>query len=292
MKKKLLIILEILIIIGASLYYILKEVIPEYKSSIGSSDRFIKTSDYKNMIEFNIDNKVNFALVINEEKKIYHIMFFNEDAVCLYNKNIENSSISDGFNKITQLLIENGYLTSNSIIKVTKYDDYYYDEFKSSLSLILTKYKLNTNFIEDSSTLNVKADVLELNVNMEADNESILRALDTYSKEFCRIEKNVSKKDSKQELDEGSSRKYINNVYKKIEDYINKNNISFLDRDNTELVINMIPADNNLEYYPSSNSWYYVSDGKVYAYIEIIDNDKSYSYCYNGSIDLSKKGEC
>ncbi|MCI8459928.1 MAG: hypothetical protein HFE81_00895, partial [Bacilli bacterium] len=84
MEKKIFVVFEIVLIIGASLYYVFKEVIPEYKSSMGSSDRFIKTSEYKNMFEFNIDNNVNFALVINEAKNIYHIMFFNDKSSCLY----------------------------------------------------------------------------------------------------------------------------------------------------------------------------------------------------------------
>ena len=59
MEKKIFVVFEIVLIIGASLYYVFKEVIPEYKSSMGSSDRFIKTSEYKNMFEFNIDNNAN-----------------------------------------------------------------------------------------------------------------------------------------------------------------------------------------------------------------------------------------
>ncbi len=294
MEKKIFVVFEIVLIIGASLYYVFKEVIPEYKSSMGSSDRFIKTSEYKNMFEFNIDNNVNFALVINEAKNIYHIMFFNDKSSCLYNKNVENSSVSSGLDKVMTLLIENNYLKSSSIINLTDYGDYYRDEFKSELLKVLTKYKLNTNVVTESSTLNVKANTLKLNVSLEDEDESILRVLDNYSKEFPRIKKNSKDKnqDDDQALDDGSSKKYINNVYKKIEDYISKNNISFLEKGNTELVISMIPADNKQKYYPSNNSWYYVREGKVFAYIEIIDNDKSYSYCYNGSVDLSKKGEC
>jgi hypothetical protein len=55
----------------------------------------------------------------------------------------------------------------------------------------------------------------------------------------------------------------------------------------------MIPADDEFKYYPSINSWYYVNDKKVYAYIEfVIDDNNIKSYCYNGSIDLVKEGVC
>jgi len=52
MEKKIIFILEILLIIGASIYYIIAEVLPEYREKFGSSDTFLKTDDYKNMIEF------------------------------------------------------------------------------------------------------------------------------------------------------------------------------------------------------------------------------------------------
>jgi hypothetical protein len=55
----------------------------------------------------------------------------------------------------------------------------------------------------------------------------------------------------------------------------------------------MIPGDDEFKYYPSINSWYYVKDKKVYAYIEfVISDNKVKGYCYNGSIDLVKEGVC
>ncbi len=294
MGKKFAIIFEVIVIISISIYYVFKDVIPEYKSKMGSSDSFIKTSNYKNLLEFDIDSKVNFAVTINEEKKIYHLMFFCEEAVTLYNENIENTTIEDGLDRIVQILIENNYLKSNSMVKVTRYSDDYYREFFNVLKLVLTKYKLNTNIIEDSSSLFLKAESLKLDVLESDSDEAILRVLDNYSKEFPRTFKNSSKsrENTTLELDENNSKKFINNVYKKLEDYVKKNNITSLEKNDTELIISLIPADSELKYYPSNNSWYYVRDGKVYAYIEIIDNNISYSYCYNGSIDLNKKGAC
>lgn len=292
MEKKLFVVFEIIVIIGVSLFYVFREVIPEYKKNMGSSDNFIRVSEYKNMIEFDIDNKVNFTLVINEEKKIYHIMFFDNNSICLYNKNIENKSISDVISKVVQELIENNFITSNSITKITRYDDYCYSEFINNLNFEFSKYNLNTNFIEKVSNLKEKAEMLGLNTSLDANDENILRLIDNYSKEIVRNSKNKTHDNGTLILNEESSKKYSNNVYKKIEDYIKKNNISNLDMNSTELIISMIPADENLKYYPSSNSWYYVKNGRIFSYIQIIDGDKSYSYCYRGSIDLVKKGEC
>ena len=186
MEKKILIIFEILIVAGLFLFYTFKEVIPDYKRSIGSSDKFINEKIYKKMYEFNIDNKINFSIIIDENNKIYPMLFFNKESACLANKNI-----------------------------------------------VLSKE--------------------------ESDNTKV----------------------------------YSDNIYNKITNYINMNNISNLDINDTTLVISMISADEEFTHYPSINSWYYVKDKKVYAYIEfVISDNKVKGYCYNGSIDLVKEGVC
>ena len=75
MEKKILIIFEILIVAGLFLFYTFKEVIPDSKRSIGSSDKIINEKLYKKMYEFNIDNKINFSIIIDENNKIYHMLF-------------------------------------------------------------------------------------------------------------------------------------------------------------------------------------------------------------------------
>lgn len=290
MNKKILVLCEILFILGASIFYIIKEVVPELKEEFGSSDVLIKTDYYKNMVEFKIDNATNFGLVINEDKEIYHLMFFDKNSVCLYNQNIENSSVDKGLISIVKLLIENDYLKSDSIIKLTKYDNYYYDEFKKTLFAVFKKYNLNIKLIENNSSLKQKSE--DLRLDSKKSNEEILRDMDYYSKEFPREYSNKSIKKAELVINGENSKSFTNNVYKTIEDYVSKKGITVLERNNTELVISMIPADSEEKYYPSGNSWYYVNGGKVYAYIEIIDNNKKYGYCYKGSIDLNVKGEC
>jgi hypothetical protein len=291
MKNKVRLILEIAVVLIACIVYTIKVTIPEIKASLGSSDKFINTSSYKNILEFNIDNKINFAVVINDNKEIYHLIFFDKSSIILYNQNIEGNSIDTSLESIIKTLIENNYLTSASIIKVTRYENTYYDTFKESLLNVLTKYQLNTNIIEAENTLSTRCS--ELNISGTT-SEELLKELDLYSKELVSNDKNnINKKSTTDEtLSDTTAKTLTNNVYKKIEEYKDNNNIETLAKDNAELVINLIPADTSGKYYPTSNSWYYIKESKVYAYIELTDNNNTYSYCYNGSIDLIKKGEC
>ena len=54
----------------------------------------------------------------------------------------------------------------------------------------------------------------------------------------------------------------------------------------------MIPADEEETLFPTSNSWYHYQDGKLTAYIELSNNNADTGYCFQGSVDSYKKGEC
>ena len=88
------VILVFLLIIGSLIF----KVIPEYKETQGSSDKFITTDKYTDIVEITINNKPNFALVI-EDKIISNILFFDQESICLYNQNIEGSTIKEGTKK-------------------------------------------------------------------------------------------------------------------------------------------------------------------------------------------------
>lgn len=284
MEKKIIVIIEILIIGVAFLAYTFKEVIPEYKNSIGSSDKFINTEIYNKMYEFNIDNKINFSIIIDENNNIYHMFFFDKEAACLANKNIENNKLEEGLKKIYIGLIEKDYLINTSNINIIRYDN------KENIIYDLVS-NLN-RFYNINGSINISDSTIENKINeikLESDSESYLKDLDLYSKEYIRLTKNVvlSKEESI------NTRKYSDNVYSKITNYMNMNGISDLNINDTTLVINMIPGDEEYKYYPSINSWYYVKDKKVYAYIEFVINDNNVKgYCYEGSIDLVKEGVC
>lgn len=286
MEKKIIIILEIMFVLVAIGFYFFKELIPEYKTKFGSSDAFINPNKYESMVEINVDGNVSFAIVLDNNKDIYHLLFLNERSVCLYNKNIEKTSLDNGLLTIVKKLIENDYLRQDSIIQVTRYEEKYYSDFMKSFKSVLDKYSINTDILEKTSTIKDRA--LELGIS--GDNDSnILINIDYFSKELCRANKGNNSFES---LSDVNCRKYTDNIYKKLEKYVSSNNIVTLEKGNTELLISLIPADNNGNYYPSSNSWYYVKNSKVYAYIELVSDQKSCSFCYNGSIDTISKGEC
>ena len=46
---------------------------------------------------------------------------------------------------------------------------------------------------------------------------------------------------------------------------------------------------NDEKLFPNGNSWYYVHEGLLYAYIEFPNGD---SYCYMGNRNNKKEGEC
>ena len=288
MKRKLLIILEIIVIIFASLYYLVKEVIPEYKKNKGSSDGFVNTKIISNTIEFKINNNVNFAILLTEDNQLEHILFFDEKSLCLYNKNIENKKIAESLEIIIKLLIENNFLDSFSNLEIIRYENDNYVEFLNVLSIILKKYEINCKVIETVKNLEDKVQELDL----DYEEFSALINLDYYSIEIIKEYKSKEKHFKNEKLNYDNANTFKNNVYKKLEKYIKDSNIKNLDKDNTELLITMIPSDSNGNYYPTDKSWYLVDSGKVYAYIELIYNNQSFGYCYNGSIDLVKEGVC
>lgn len=286
MDKKIVIIFEILFVVVAICYYVVKEMIPEYKNMYGSSDKIVNPEKMDNMIEIKVDDVTDFIILIDKNKNIYHMIFLSKYSTRLYNKNIENNNLTNGIDNIIRILIENNLLKTNSKIELNRYNDNIYSDFISVFKSNLGKYKINTNFIEN------KLDILKKSKSLNVETgpiNTIIVNLDFYSKELL-----DSYKDYKSDiiiLDKNSSKKLSNNVYKKIEKYINSNNIENLAKNNTRLVISTIPADDDLKYYPTTNSWYYVDNKKVYAYIEFTNNGK-YSYCYNGSIDDVVEGEC
>ena len=147
-------------------------------------------------------------------------------------------------------------------------------------------YNINTNIIENES------DFVEMSkkIGVEPSSKSkMISELDYYSKELINNNSNNNLKNIV--LDKENSKKFSNNVYKKIEKYIQSNDIENMDMKDTRLIISSIPADDNAKYYPSINSWYYVKNRRIYAYIEFEENNK-YSYCYKGSIDSVYEGEC
>lgn len=287
MKKKLIIIFEIIFIISAMTYYVVKELIPDYKRKFGSSDKIVNSEKCTNIIEVKINNNIDYMYLINKEEKIYHLLFFSPESIVLYNQNIENKAFDEGIEDSIKILIENNYLKKDSNITVIRYNNNYYNEFNNSLKKQLMNYNINTNIVEEESDFIDKTTKLGLNNNTKS---IMIMEMDYYSKEL--IDDNINNKNKESVLNKTTSKQYASTVYKKIEKYINSNNINNLDVNNTNLLINTIPADENYKYYPTSNSWYYVENKRVFSYIEFKEGNNRYGYCYKGSIDSILEGEC
>lgn len=282
MEKKLRILFEVgfvLVLVG---YYIIKVMLPEYRERYGSSDTFLRTKNYHNMYEMKIDQSVHFALVLNDKKQIYHIFFFNKDAKVLYNRGIENHSIEDALHKTISLLVEREYLKEDSIITLIRFGEGNYSEFLTSLYSNLEEYHIEKNVIEKQHSLEQLAQELHVEGNS---NTEILRNLDYYSKETIGFLTDEVEKEDMNNLE------YSKSVYQKLMNYIEEKNLSSFEKEKPPFPIQMIPADQE-GIYPTGNSWYSYQDGKLNAYIEFSKDNERYGYCFQGSIDSYKKGEC
>ena len=291
MKQKIILIIEILAVIITLILAVCFKFLPEYKKTLGSSDSFIDVSSYQDIVEIKINSAPHFAVVTSTNDEIINLLFFDEQSGCLYNQNIENQNIETSIEEIIKILIKNDYLKNNDIITITEYEGTSYKKIKVSIESMLERLGVQFSFVEQKKSLKEKAQELDIK---ETEAQSILRSIDIYSKDIIRHYKNssLSSKQPIEQLTEETAKQYANNVYKKIETYILENKITNQDASNNDFSITLIPADNQGIYYPDSNSWYYIKSGKVYAYVSFTSSTTTYSYCYQGSIDEYKKGEC
>ncbi len=294
MAKKIIIILEIVFVIIALGYYTIKVLIPEYRDTHGSSDPFMKTKEYQNMVEIKVDDSIHFALAMNREKQIFYIFFFSKNASCLYNQNIEGMDLDEGILKVIQILIQSDYLKNNSIIQFTRYNDQYYKEFLQSFQNHLEEYEIPPHIGEGSSTLELLCE--RLHITPQKNEKTLLRNIDFYSKEYIRQYRNDLDSYTEGEdlgiIDSSNARNYADNVYVSVSRFFVELHVGEVKKNDSRLDITTIPAGEKSIYYPTSNSWYYIEEGKLYAYIEFEHLSEIYSYCYHGSLQNVTEGEC
>ena len=278
MEKKVHILIVITIFLVFLTYSIITIAIPEYKKNFGSSDKFIITGQYANIFEIDIKDNAHFSLVYNKKGKINHILFFNDTSYVLYNQNIENLSLKESLDKTIQLLKNNGFYNQN--IKVLYYEDEGIEEFKKIFQELLESYSITVNCSFE------KANILDLAKRFDisdTNHSAILRNLDYYSKELIKDIKD-KKKNQSSYYEEAA-----NSIYERLDTYISNQNILELNRDEVIYPIQIIAADNDEKLFPNGNSWYYVHEGLLYAYIEFPNGD---SYCYMGNRNNKKEGVC
>lgn len=291
MKEKHQVTIRIILVFILIICSLIFKVIPEYKETQGSSDKFIATDKYTDIVEITINNKPNFALVV-EDKIISNILFFDQESICLYNKNIEGLTIKEGTKRIIEILIENDYLKQNYFLIIKNYKNISYNQVKNDLLKALSNLEVNVILQEETTSIKDKA--ISLDINKE-DEESNLKEIELISKNIVRRYKNnvsLTPGISKENITEENSRNYTDTVYKKIEKYVRDNNIVNQSISEQTLEITKIPANPTGTIFPDETSWYYIENGKVYAYISIKIKNNNYNYCYQSSIDEYKKGQC
>lgn len=292
MNEKLQTRLTIIVLIVIIIVGIFLKGIPELKESLGSSDKFITEKNYDDMVEFDINNNLNFAVVI-KSNKINHIFMFNEQSVILYNQDIENNSIKKSISMITNLLINSNNLTQTSQVTLTSYENKHYNEVKQSFINELKSNNFNNiTILEKQTTIEKKVERLEIEYSKKDD---LISKLDIYSKNIissAKTTENTYSTTESKSISKEQAKEYANNVYKKLENYVITNNIGEQDKNDTSLPINLIPASSDNTIYPNLDSWYYIKNKQVFAYIAIDTKDQTYGWCYNGGIDNYKEGEC
>ena len=274
MKKQYLI--EVAITMVLLVGVVLFKFLPEYRQEYGSSDSLIYT-DLSRLVEIKIDG-VDFGYAYNDENKVRAIIFFNNNSTVLYNKNIENLSIDEALTKSLDILYNNKMIRKNSIITIIKYQEDSID-YKSIVDNNLTN-KINYSYDEQLSSLNTIKERFNIS---EEDTSRIIYRLILQSKEVARSSKNN---------DKTSYKEYTDNVYRQLVKYKDTNNIYNEEKDNHTIDISLIPADEDLTMFPTPNSYFYINEGMIFAYIEIDIEGNIISYCYNGNINNYDEGVC
>ena len=285
--NKILFIVEVVGIIIAIIVVLIVKVIPEYESSLGSSEKLFIYGNYKTSVEVKIESGSEFLLIINEKNQIYQIFFENEQSTILVNKNIETKSITDGITEIVQILIHNNELENKKITIVNYGEEEISNQIVTKFNEELMKNNKTCSIETQSSTLQEKAQSL----NIEAtEQEQILWSLYEISYEYLNNVETSTNEVSTLTKEQAIS--YMDNIYQKLQTYMINKNIANQSRDDLSMPIQYIPGDNNNEVYPTSSSWYYIENYKIYAEITLSEGLNNYTYCYNGSLEEKKEGMC
>ena len=283
----------LVVIIAVALVVVFKSW-PEYQATLGSSEKWFSEKNYKTGIEIKIDMGPEFFMVINAEKQLSYIFIENENALSLVNKDIEGKQLKKAIPEIFQILLTNKQLENNKITIINYGDRNIYEDTLTLIKDTLTKNSKTNQIIEQTSTLEQKA--TEENLE-EKEQSQVLWTLYLRSREFMdqaeeEKEPTTENKTETQKITKDMASTYANSIYQKIVTYMINSNIKNQSRDNGNLPIQYIPGDSENKVYPTTSSWYYIENYKVYAEITIASQNNNYTFCYQGSIEEKKEGLC
>ncbi len=283
----------LVVIIAVALVVVFKSW-PEYQATLGSSEKWFSEKNYKTGIEIKIDMGPEFFMVINAEKQLSYIFIENENALSLVNKDIEGKQLKKAIPEIFQILLTNKQLENNKITIINYGDRNIYEDTLTLIKDTLTKNSKTNQIIEQTSTLEQKA--TEENLE-EKEQSQVLWTLYLRSREFMdqaeeEKEPTTENKTETQKITKDMASTYANSIYQKIVTYMINSNIKNQSRDNGNLPIQYIPGDSENKVYPTTSSWYYIENYKVYAEITIASQNNNYTFCYQGAIEEKKEGLC
>lgn len=275
-------IITIVIIILLMIGLLVFKIIPELKNAIGSSDSYIDYNNYETVLGIRTNTNTSLLLIINNDK-ITNIVFLDQTSLYLYNKDIEKQDITQALTKIIDIMSTKNLLPDNIIYLIKYFDSPYYSSVKDFLSTN------NLSVVELEETYQETASMYDLEVY--TDNISELKALEKYSRNLIRnYQKNQIIQEAGTKLTKQESIEASKEIYEKLTIYAI--NVENQEIGNPNLPIENIPGNSSLTIYPSTDSWYYIKDHQVYAYIVFKTLTEKYDFCYNGSIDNMKEGEC
>jgi len=280
--NKIIQIIEFVALLVIAVLLVIFKYIPEYKATLGSSDKFIKYKDCQYIMEINISNGPDFMIIMNDKTILSNIIFLNNESLCLYNKNIESTKYKLAIDKLVGILQEEKYINVDRTIEIINYKET--KSYEKILDYIKEPLNQDTQVIEKSIRLEEKAELLNISGKTEKD---LIENLDMYSKNITRRKRNLS---IPIYLAEQKAIEYANEIYDQLDRYAR--NVENQDKDSDKLPIQLLSAKSNENIIPSSNSWYYIKNHKVYAYIEFTENNYNYNFCYYGSKKELEKESC
>lgn len=280
-KKKIILIISFISIILLAIFFYIA-----YKNAVAeiTNNITLNTDNYLTSVEVN--SKSDFILFINKKKKISNIIFLNSESVTsLYKKDIEKKDIEEGIKLIVDNLKTSNEFDSDLEFQLISYgNNDIYSLIKEEFNKEFVIYGVNNVITEGSTTLEEKA------AGRYKNQSEILKML--YDDSMNIVSQNREKDNKSSNFKEDNMATYALNVYKKLENYSVK--ITEQSKDSAEgmdITTLNSTGDYTNELYANANSWYYVTNGVVYAYIEFNSNNKIYSYCFSGT-ESYKEGNC
>ena len=291
LKIRLYTLLVIAVLVAVVLVLIFKTW-PEYQASLDSSERIFSMADYKTAIEVKVPEGPEFFLIINDNDILSYIFIENMEASIIANQDIETKEISVAIPEIVEKLIENSELPKDSITIVNYGDTTTYQKIYELINNTLQEKNITCQIIEEENTLQSKAAELSSDAT---DDREILWLLYFESREL--IDEIPTDSTSIEETPEeivitrDTAETYADTIYQKLITYMINADVDNQEINNSNMPIQYIPGDNENKIYPTSSSWYYIENYKVYAEITIAGT-QNYTFCYNGSQQDKKEGRC